>query len=393
MVQIGLSNLEGEPHREISISINPAYENANRLIWLTDRAAVNLTVTVEDIEELNKDFELAVQALADKIDEDNLTLEKLPQTILEDLARTGRSALTTVFGINGLDLLDQLIRRAQQHKDIPIMIIKSEVCYLPWEVFFWDDADKFQIEGSSVEDKVASVLNRFWALNFIIARTDVVNFNSHTSSLQSVIESVPSMKVKVIFDGNIDYAKDEANYLENLISNLPQFIYDPFIYQTNLKAEVNDFLHNQADVEKYILHIACHAIAHLQSANRSYLRINGYDFEIRDLTQRQELIGALFVFLNACSTGVRVPTQTLQFVQSLRRRKGVPNVLATEFVIETYIAQEFAKIFYDHFLQGNNLGESIYYARHQALAKATSNVGIITILFYSLYGDPYFYIN
>jgi len=283
MVELKFSRFGGNHEQEIPITITPAVENGNQLIWLNPFEPIDLTATIDDVKELNKDFEIAVLSLANKIDDDTLSFADLPQTILVDLARTGRSALTTVFGINGIQILRRQIQAIENRKTIPVLVVKSDICYLPWEVLFWDDTDNFRIVGNTHQEKLFSVLNGFWALNYIIARADTHKINTHTSQLGSLTRVVSSVDVSVVIDNSIDYAKDEEEYLSNYVSTLSDFSYSRFIYQANFKAELNEFLHES---RRCIVHIACHAEPDGRSANRSHLRIDGQIFEIRDLTQR-----------------------------------------------------------------------------------------------------------
>ena len=83
--------------------------------------------------------------------------------------------------------------------------------------------------------------------------------------------------------------------------------------------------------------------------------------------------------------------QSLISTCRIQNDKQVGNIIATEAMVASQVAEDVARIFYEHFLQGSPLGKSLYTAREPALNGWDAKN--IVSLFYSLYGNPFFHLK
>ncbi len=372
----------------LTITIKPRDRNSDKLVYMTDQGPMELAMTKNDITDLKKDSKKAFAELINQL-QNGLKYEELSSTLLDPyngLALSGYTALNSVFGPNGVAYLNQKFANVGDN-DAPVVIINTDVVHIPWECIFVESPLDLQGKTLSTED----VIKRFWGIQFILARYELPTISSHGLQI-NLIDSYLNKPVTIgaAINDSLVFALSERNLFE-MIENDPDNQVDVMLFQnqSNFISEFLSFLHHD---DLHLLHIACHAEAVPGAPFNSYLQLSDKNvFLVKHLRSKFEHMKIQLIFLNACETGPDNPLGTIDFVRTFQKYKNVENVIATEDMVHSQVAEQIAITFYEHFLQGRPLGESLYVARKSAL-KGTEAKNIVS-LFYSLHGNPFFHLK
>jgi len=340
-----------------------------------------INLTVNDIPLLINDLCGSIEPLIKKIksglSRDQVSLELVDSNT--GLASRGHSTLNRVFSKEALDFIDLVIKGLNK-KQKPILEIVSSFFLMPWEWLYQEPPQTIDATKG-----LKFVMEPFWGLSYIIARMNPPIHNSYNN--KKAISYLP--KIGVIADNTLQFAKEEVEWLK-AIADEGKIILK--VLKIPAKAtdwdfieEINSFLSKDFD----ILHLACHAETAKDSKLSSYFSAaQGREYQIRNMTSHPPVkIKAPLVFFNACSTGIRNPMETFDFIKEFEKA-GASNVIATEESVETEVAYDFAQNFYTNFLGGMDLGKSLIKTRVDLINGNKKSTDVVT-LFYSLYGNPY----
>ncbi len=370
----------------LTITIKQSDRNSDRLVYLTDTGPIELRFRKDDVQHVKDDFNLTFSQLIKQLD-NGLEYDELTNVLLdqyESLALSGHAALKSIFGPTGIKYLNHRLESIDTDAP-PIIIINTDVVHIPWECLFIQNPLELQDGNLSVEE----VVNKFWGRLFILARCEYSSMYSHNKLVDCLTEQniIKPIVIGVAIDKSLNFSYLERIFFETIKKDEKNQINVPFFEtESNLIAEFIEFLRRK-DIK--LLHIACHSEANPDYPQKSYLRLSE---NLRLLVQHLKLTTDLleeahFVFLNACSTGRNTPLGTVDFV-SVFQENGVNNLIVTENMVESQVAEELATHFYEQFLiHRKPLGEALHIARKFVLAsKEAKN---IVSLFYSLYGNPF----
>ena len=146
-----------------------------------------------------------------------------------------------------------------------------------------------------------------------------------------------------------------------------------------------------SDPAEDILYFYCHAITYnldeeeKGGPERSRMIFTGKgDFSLKEARRDRKIFnGNPLVFINACETAKLSPEFYDGFVPYFMR-KGARGVIGTECEAPALFAEEFAKEFFNRFLQGNStLGEIFLELRKEFMEKNNNMLGLL----YALYVD------
>ena len=190
-------------------------------------------------------------------------------------------------------------------------------------------------------------------------------------------------------------ARREAQDVADLLERSGGYEVEPLIYGAADEPSEARWLELRSSLYKYeyrILHIAAHGLMTPGDRARSGVVV-GQDRLLTPLAFRQMSVVPELVFLNAChlaQTGAGAPTNLARLAASVATqlmREGVKAVVAAGWAVDDDPAAEFAQVFYEAVLRGENLGDAVKQARNAAhrLAPDSNTWGA-----YQCYGDPGF---
>lgn len=354
----------------------------DRIAVLINGTDFDLKISIDDIPFLISDLEVAAQKLVTEIKSD-IPKSRIPDLLVDNqvgLAAHGYTALNRIFSQQTIDFIDLHLQNLGKHIKFPVVGIQSDFFSIPWEWLYKEPPQKVKT------DNLSSTMKPFWGMSFIIARMDAPG----STRAYGYFSNKTPIKVGVITDEDLEFTKEEVAWLEqqekddNSKIKLSQFKISGTSNGWNFVEAINKFLNRDFN----IIHLACHAEAENAQKLNSYFSVsNGWKYRIRNLTAYPQVnMKASLVFFNACSTGIRNPLETLDFVKEFQKA-GASNVIAVEASVETEAAFNFAQTFYSHFLGGAELGEALIMSRHQIIKNSRRAVDVV-VLFYSLYGNP-----
>jgi hypothetical protein len=298
---------------------------------------------------------------------------------LYDLAKTGRDILGILFDfaaherrkdfdLSGIPEGDRslfgrlllLWLRSSDHINViaPRMLI-------PWNILFSGD----------VPDRRAAVDPvKFWALG----RTFTV--------VPPGISMHVRMRRNWVLAAGIESKQEELKYGSDLHSDPAH----PFVrFEENVRRsdDVSSLLAAFQDGD--ILYHYGHAGESLNSHEFGRIGINGSELRASELAVRLRSgsirlpeQNPLLAFLNGCLTGVGKRNETTICGTLVEYADGRFCVLSTWTRVAAWPAAEFSRLFFDAFLSGQSLGESVLLARKRMFERFFSPVG----LFYASYG-------
>jgi hypothetical protein len=227
-----------------------------------------------------------------------------------------------------------------------------------------------------------NVAQYFWGLSYNVARINPKGLEQINGNI------LRPPKIGLVFDKSLYFGTVEMEWLNNFKKEhkiqLDVFDAPKNIDEWEFIKRINLFLSKDFD----IIHFACHAEVSKDDRLSSYFTaLNGMKYHIRHITSTPSIrIKAPLIFFNACSTGVRKPLETLDFVREFEKA-GALNILAVEASVQSQIAFNFAQTFYRYLLTGSDLGTAIIKSRVEMIESHNAAADIVT-LFYSLYGNP-----
>lgn len=343
---------------------------------------VALAVRRPDIALINNDLAEAASQLVTAL-QLGLTRGDLGSNLINaasGLAARGHAALNAIFGSVQADIRETLAAAF----GVPTIEVLTDEFLIPWEWLY--DQSPHTFVGTR---DLAEVTSPFWALNRIVSRRRIPRLSVSDPQIAPVAVCRPPT-IGLILNDALQFALREREWLRAQAQKgrirLRELPLDLGTDAWELIRTVNRFC-NEPGID--ILHLACHAESDTSNPLRSFLDFGHdrhYQIDYLDQSPRVGIVAPL-VFLNACSTGVRRPLETFDFVQALWRH-GATNVLAVEAAMESRVAADYAVKFYELLLQGLSLGEAVYRAR-RALIDAGDKVEDIVALFYSLYAEPF----
>ncbi len=344
-----------------------------------DQSLETLHVGREEVIRLNASLNKAAEALVLDLQAGGVTRDALSALLTRadrGLASRGHAVLNVIFG----DFLDRM--PPSDDDALPVLEIRSDSFLLPWELMY--DQSPGELEGAGL----GAVVKPFWGFNKVIARQSFRN-KPRPGLRRRVIRRPPT--IGLVVNEDLKFARAERQWLRELRDQgsivLREFeLQDGWSDYQFIKA-MGGFL-GAGDVD--IFHFACHGNVDVEDSLASCLTIGPryhYLISYFDMTPRVSMHEPL-VFLNACSTGVRFPSHTFDFVRKFWER-GAGNVVAIESAVKSRVAESFARNFYSELLSGSPLGKSVGVARRRTIMQG-ADVADIVALFYSLYADPGF---
>ncbi|MBZ0282488.1 MAG: CHAT domain-containing protein [Anaerolineae bacterium] len=347
---------------------------------------LELDVRVGDISSLNNDLNRAAESLVKRI-QSGLSREQLVEALLDirdGLAFRGHLALNNIFGDNGINIIRKEIGIIN---NTPVLELVSDTFILPWEWLFEKSID--QIDSA---DDLLHIVSNFWALDRILARRHVPKQSVRGTTKQDIRKLKMPVVIGLIIDESLEFARRERSWFKGLdesLVELRELQIPNGVSDSEFIRIINTFL-CQPDLD--IIHFACHAEPNSENPLASYLRVaDGREYEI-NFTNAPPMVNlhAPIIFFNACSTGIRNPLQTFQFVTTFQQR-GAENIIAVEASISSQVAEIYAENFYQSFIFSNtnlSLGEAVRIARIQTLETGNKAADIVAI-FYATYANPH----
>ena len=374
------SDLFANPDLSIYIVNDKSIFRDNLVAIINQQGEFEIKLNRDDIPLLIDDLCNAVELLITKI-KSGLAKDQIPVALVDSdtgLASRGHSTLNRIFSKEALDFID-LVFKGLNKKEQPVLEIVSGFFLIPWEWLYREPPQNIDATKG-----LKSTMDPFWGLSYIIAR---MSPPIHTSYNNKKTISAPP-KIGVVADDTLQFAKEEIEWLKTIEKDGKIALK---IFRISAKANdwdfiegVNSFLSKDFD----ILHLACHAEYMKESKLSSYFSAaHGRKYQIRNMTSHPPVkIKAPLVFFNACSTGIRNPLETFNFVNEFENA-GASNVIAVEESVETEVAYNFAQTFYSYLLDGMDLGEALLKTRIDLISANRNSADVVT-LFYSLYGNP-----
>lgn len=306
----------------------------------------------------------------------------------DGLARVGNSILNSILHSERARWLSRWRSSAQFREATPRLEIISNCFFVPWGLLY-HDFDLIQSQDKNLDQ----VMDNFWACSYIIAQRPVPATEAWDVGTTFLVEDsgIPYCPIVGLFaNPKLEYARQESLWLENIhrqgLIQLKSFQFDSGIPLDEKRRRINEHL---SDPALDIIHFACEANWRQPEMGGPVLEIApGLTYRSEDFTVDPAVIlpNRPIVILNACATGVRSPRQTYDFAQ-LFGKHGASAVIATETVIKSKTALEFAQALYTRLLSGSFLGEAVFEAREELLSARRSES--LLSIFYSLYGNPH----
>jgi len=354
----------------------------DRIAVLINGTDFDLKLSIDDIPLLIRDLETSAKALIEKI-KSGIPRKSIPNLLVDNqmgLASHGYTALNRIFTQQALDFMDLHLKNLDKRIKFPVISVQSDFFSIPWEWLYNEPPQKV-----STRD-LLSTMKPFWGMSFIIARMDPPG---NARSYGYFSKKIP-MKIGIIVDDSLEFAVEEVKWLKQLADSDPSKLHSSQFKVTSTTSdwgfveEINNFLNREFD----IIHLACHAESEKDLKLSSYFSVSiRQQYQIRNLTAfPQVTIKAPLIFFNACSTGIRNPLETFNFVKEFQKA-GASNIIAIEASVESQIAYNFAQTFYSYFLGGLELGDALIKSRHEIIKNNNKAVDVV-VLFYSLYGNP-----
>lgn len=323
-----------------------------------------INLTREDVHQLNKDLQQALEELSFSFDEQNSTVQ---QNVLLKLAETGNYAFKCIFADPSLrETLNEVLKEGATIQFI------SEDFFIPWELLY----DAF------IEQNVDAT--HFWGMRYIISRAST----QYTSlaDLGSFVIEASYPHIGVIACSELKYVTEEEipalqKFCES--NQMSLLLLRPLLIER--RNEEMEYFRGFLSQNKYqIIHFACHACKQ-ESPSDSYLLVsNGFSITIKDfLIHDFSIKNRPFVILNACLTGTFSPLYTSNWVKVFREC-GARGVLATEFHVPDKFAPMFIKELYERFVSGQSIGEALLDARRALWERQKNPLGLA----YALYSSP-----
>jgi len=272
------------------------------------------------------------------------------------------------------------LREIARQETLKIQVFSQEFA-LPWGLLYL--ADRTPQSEAEVDPEA------FLGLRHIIEQIPLQN---DMAVLDSAIPAAGGLKVGVNLNTDIDvemqrpHTAEQITYWENL-SQAGKTILALRKTGQAVKAALVD----AASTPDQVMYFYCHAIS------RSLLEGEGPDASTLLLTGGQRLKlgdlyleaspetplpGAPLVFLNACQSAELSPLFYDGFVPYFMA-KGARGVIGAECDIPALFAKEWARRFFDRFLQGEPLGEIALALRRQFYFQHHNPLGLL----YALYAD------
>lgn len=286
---------------------------------------------------------------------------------------------------------DYVVKHQQETQNpVPVVHILTGIELLPWNLLF----DK---SPGTLQQPTADILEEnFWSLNRVVSQRSLTEQNIVGSSenesyaTKEERQTKDKIRIGVIIEKNLKYAKSEYRALKKLAKKFPLEItmFRPTDIDNDWQflKDVNSFLNEEFD----IIHMACHAIpSHDSNLSRlsEFVICDRNSYLLRYLKQDEDRVNiqAPLIFLNACNSGVRDAHQTYQFVSALQER-GARNVVGIESAMQSQVAEELATKLYEYLFSGDRLGLALYKAKRDLMKNGQSSADILSIM-YSLYGN------
>ncbi|WP_448573962.1 CHAT domain-containing protein [Trichothermofontia sp.] len=328
------------------------------------RIETNLTQAA--LNEISQDLrECLYQVVRNNHDQASPTSEEVQQ-----LAEKGHLAFKRILVDSGAwDFLSGVFRPGDQ----ATIAIESESLFLPWELIYPASLDK----PLSYEN--------FWGMRHHIYR--VITASGRRPCLPRTIEVDNCPKLGLLtYRELVGVKTGEIIFLHQLsqegrISLFCLRSLNPDEREQEFN-EFRCFWNNRLQ----LVHFACHA-CNVTPRTRSYIRLSqNFDITLSDIELYiQELQDRPLIIMNACDTGNSNPLSidTFSFVDTFLRC-GARGVVATECEVPDAFAADFAQEFYQRFLSGKPLGESVLESRLHFLKRYNNPSGLL----YSLYAYP-----
>jgi hypothetical protein len=340
------------------------------LLIREDHDPVKLSIPLTDAElaRWNDQLRESWDILLDRYSTGGARSEEEFRQDLLGIAKRSQAVMQRVFPAGVLETLSASLEASRADPERPPHIqISAEHFFLPWDMFFTDPGDEPVEMG-------------FWGLRYNISRT-VLDAEKPITKEVLVTDSIPD--VGFINDRTAaEYQRELIQELELNRQVIPVRLgeLDPTDREMELKA-LEEFFHRKM----HILHIGCHACGADRDLDGYFIVDNQFNLVMRDIVENRLMLkGNPLVILNACKTAIN-PRSTADFVRVFLRDLGGCGVIATEFRVPDAFAANFARCFYQEFLQGGKtVGESLRLARAYFLRERRNPLGLL----YSAYVEP-----
>jgi hypothetical protein len=226
---------------------------------------------------------------------------------------------------------------------------------------------------------------RFWGFMFPIevpAQQVAGVAGEEPRSIQRTIEAGQPMNIVIGFNPNLVQGKDHLDELKNLAKNRAVVVPPGYAGREG----VTDILEAKA-ADADIIYFFCHALESLGKKGPSLDFGHGYDNKIaQDVLEAADFHGTAFdheplVFMNGCGNVGFTPYAPSEFVKQFIQGRHASAVIGTEVTVWEVLAREFARVFFEHFLdRKTTAGDAILAARRALLVK-NNPLGLIYTLF------------
>jgi hypothetical protein len=290
------------------------------------------------------------------------------------------------------EALGDLLLNASAGGPLRIQIVSSDF-YLPWNLVYTAPSGKRE----PLTDKTANVQEGIWGFRHIIEQLPARDLSYAPAN--PIVGASGGLKMSANVNKHIDGtaykpASEQVAFLQAKASD-PQLGLE--LTTRFSEDDVRAALQDEESAEE-VMYFYCHAMTKGDpktrfEASRLILTDEGHALTITDLITETfglaPLPKAPLVFLNACGSGQMDARFYDSFVQFMRER-GARTVIGTLNDTPIVAGAEFAKKFFEQFLQGgpeNSAANLLFRLRRELLDVYRNPIGLSYALFYS--GDTY----
>jgi hypothetical protein len=328
------------------------------LYWYID-------MKIDDLQKINSQLKNAIEGIS--ADSSN-TSESL-----RNIANIGHRAYNKIFGNSphskNLDHLFTSDRRLNFQ-------ITTEDFFIPWELIY-----PYNVINEALS------FDRLWGFQHIISRIIVQEIGNCEGYFTSpIINSSPGPRFGLFLNRELEHVtKFEIPFFEKLWDDKKIVLFTLQSLDPTNRADGLMKFRIFWDHGFDIAHFSCHASYANEDVDNSHVLLSDdFSLSIEDCDNLKLILkNNPLVFLNACETGNMNPKHAAFFAKELIRY-GARGVVATECEVPDEFAAKFIEVFYNEFLSGVQLGDSLLNTRRYFLENHNDPSGLL----YSMYAPP-----
>lgn len=272
-----------------------------------------------------------------------------------------------------------------------VEVIGPKEFTFPFELLQWQDVTA---HDSAPDGRIRALLG----MSAIVAqRFEGIDHGAGWGRLRNM-EGLP---ISVFRHRGLEASAQEIAYLKEEIAPHLVHVYGPWPGDELLapQAAVRHLLDTNMGIDGVergrlaeVVHLACHCLT-LGVPSKHYINIGGGEHgrvTIQDLTrgvmQRLGLNAPTprpLIFINACASADPKMNHRSSFARFFLEQ-GAYGVLGTLCDISDKVASHFARVFYQHLLEGCTIGEAMYEARSHLMQVHGNPLGLL----YTFFGNP-----